>query len=140
MSYTSSDMNDEQDTAPIDAIPSIIPGIPNESETTANDYDEITAAIDRAQLEAARRRDELAAIAQGNTAVLARVLRRMDAEAYIHQQLQLIVLDLAALTPGAPIPDYLHDRAYAVSVLLGQRPGDPIRASVYFHGLTPPAS
>lgn len=117
-----------------------IPGVPDESDKTANDYDEITAAIDRAQLESARRRDEIAAIAQGDKSVMEKVLRRLDAEAYISQQLAIIVLDLAALTPGAPLPDYLYERAHSVSVLLGQRPGDPIRDPIYFHGLTPPVS
>lgn len=110
--HTSEDPND---TAP--AISSAIPGIPNESET--DDITDITTqALDRAKIDAARARDELAAIYQGNRAVMKRVLERAEAEGFVRHSAVEIVYRVAMLTPGAPLPDDLYNAAVELKTFL----------------------
>jgi hypothetical protein len=66
------------------------------------------------QIREARRRDELAAIAQGDTAVLERMLLRMEVQDMIRGELLGIVRDLAEMEPNDFTPAALIERARRV--------------------------
>lgn len=96
---------DPNDTTPTSELVRVhVAGVPDESEDVL--YSDITTkALDRAQIAAARVRDELAAVAQGDQAVIERALYRAQMEAFIRESAVAIATSVAKLQPRETLSD-----------------------------------
>jgi len=119
------DPNDTAPTAPLrvtsgPAIPAI-PDVPDESEETLLS-DITTHALSQAQIAAARARDELNAIMQGDRAVIERALRRAEMEAFVRESAVAIARAVDKLAPREALDgDTLHAAHTLVAFLDRER-------------------
>jgi len=112
--WSPSDFEDPNNTTPV------VYGIPDETEEVAMS-DLTTMALEKSKLRAARLRDEIEAIMQGDQAVIKRALELAEIKSYVQEASLDIVRAVGSLGPRQPLPDDLLDAAKTLLTFLAMQ-------------------